>query len=79
MHFYAVFLNIILIILAIYIFINVGTPIWHHLLGSWIQEVVTTGYIKKLTIVAVGRGSGWLSCFAYESSFYVGSHAVVSD
>ena len=46
-------------------------PIWCHLLGSWIQEAVISGYIKKRTLGAVGRGSGRVTRCAYESSFYV--------
>ena len=34
--------------------------IWHHLLGSWIQEVVISGYIKKCTLGLAGQGSGWV-------------------
>ena len=33
-------------------------PIWCHLVGSWMQEAVICGYIKKRTLGVVGRGSG---------------------
>ena len=46
-------------------------PIWRNLLGSWLQEAVISGYIKKRTLGAVGRGSGWVTRCAHESAFYV--------
>ena len=33
-------------------------PTWCHLLGSWIQDAVISGYKKKCMLGVVGRGSG---------------------
>ena len=47
------------------------SPICRNLLGSWIQEVVISGYIKNCSLGAVGRGSGWVTRCSVESSSYV--------
>ena len=54
-------------------------PIWRNLLGSWIQEAVISGYIKKRIRSVVGRGSGWVMRCAYESSFYIACRIIQLD
>ena len=52
-------------------FLKLVPLIWCHLFGSWMQEAVISGYIKKQMLGVVGQGSGWDTWCAYESSFYV--------